>query len=95
MLNLNTYQTPRPFLVQIVEARRILQWTYAYGYYKFDIPATDVVMSQQRHFFEFLQVGQAGRSMMMGLLMMAMMMVVVVMVALTLMVVVMVALTMV
>lgn len=44
---------------QIIECRRILKWTYAYGYYHFmeDTPEAD----RQRTFFEFLQ-GDAERS---------------------------------
>jgi hypothetical protein len=44
---------------QVIECRRILKWTYAYGYYSFadeDDPNTE----QRRQFFEFLQ-GDAER----------------------------------
>eukprot|EP00775_Hariotina_reticulata_P011699 gene11699-11843_t len=44
---------------QVIECRRILKWTYAYGYYSFadeDEPYTE----QRRQFFEFLQ-GDAER----------------------------------
>jgi ariadne-1 len=43
----------------VIECRRILKWTYAYGYYNFEdeeLPHT----TQRRQFFEFLQ-GDAER----------------------------------
>ena len=41
---------------QVVECRRVLKWTYAYGYYMF--PDTDdQAINNQKQFFEFLQVG--------------------------------------
>mmetsp|Transcript_12046 Transcript_12046/g.25888 ORF Transcript_12046/g.25888 Transcript_12046/m.25888 type:complete len:532 (+) Transcript_12046:91-1686(+) len=48
---------------QIIECRRILSWTYTYGYYQFmeeDVKANPN-FQQQRTFFEFLQ-GDAERS---------------------------------
>jgi ariadne-1 len=39
-------------LAQIVECRRILKWTYGYGYCFFDSYATP----EGRNFFEFMQV---------------------------------------
>jgi ariadne-1 len=47
------------FILQVIECRRILKWTYAYGYYSF-ADEEDDAMSQRRHFFEFLQ-GDAER----------------------------------
>jgi len=44
---------------QVIECRRILKWTYAYGYYSFD-DDDDPNTEQRRHFFEFLQ-GDAER----------------------------------
>jgi hypothetical protein len=44
---------------QVIECRRILKWTYAYGYYSWPDEEDDA-MSQRRHFFEFLQ-GDAER----------------------------------
>lgn len=41
---------------QVIECRRIIKWTYAYGFYKFDVDANESVKSQQE-FFEFNQVG--------------------------------------
>jgi ariadne-1 len=41
---------------QVVDCRRILKWTYAYGYYKYDNDDLDEV-GRQKEFFEFLQVG--------------------------------------
>ena len=42
---------------QIVECRRQLKWTYAYGYYAFsDERQAEQQQAQQRTFFEFLQV---------------------------------------
>jgi hypothetical protein len=53
--------------VQVVDCRRILKWTYAYGYYRFGehaigrngaaIPAD--TLKQQQEFFEFNQVRRA------------------------------------
>jgi ariadne-1 len=43
----------------VIECRRILKWTYAYGYYSF-ADEEDDAMGQRRHFFEFLQ-GDAER----------------------------------
>ena len=53
-------------MVQVVDCRRILKWTYAYGYYRFGeqalgrnglaVPAE--TLKQQQEFFEFNQVGQ-------------------------------------
>mmetsp|Transcript_22470 Transcript_22470/g.62319 ORF Transcript_22470/g.62319 Transcript_22470/m.62319 type:complete len:575 (+) Transcript_22470:263-1987(+) len=44
---------------QVVECRRVLKWTYAYGYYMF--PQTDNVdLNNQRQFFEFLQGDAEG-----------------------------------
>ncbi len=40
---------------QVIECRRIIKWTYAYGFYKFDAEADESVKSQQE-FFEFNQV---------------------------------------
>jgi hypothetical protein len=40
-------------LVQIVECRRVLKWTYAYGYY---LPDDDVA---KKNFFEYSQ-GKLG-----------------------------------
>ena len=45
---------------QIVECRRMLKWTYAYGYYAF-ADDEDTAAQQQRQFFEFLQ-GDAEHS---------------------------------
>lgn len=50
--------------VQVVDCRRILKWTYAYGYYRFGDQATSNKMSKdaqealarQQEFFEFNQV---------------------------------------
>lgn len=39
---------------QIIECRRILKWTYTYGYYKFEADDKPEVV-RQRNFFEFLQ----------------------------------------
>lgn len=39
--------------------RRMLKWTYAYGYYTFEVEDTEA-LKQQRLFFEFLQV-RCGR----------------------------------
>eukprot|EP00877_Chromochloris_zofingiensis_P011450 jgi/Chrzof1/6559/Cz19g01020.t1 len=44
---------------QIIECRRMLKWTYAYGYYEFT-DDTDAA-TRQRQFFEFLQ-GDAEKS---------------------------------
>ncbi|KXZ55686.1 hypothetical protein GPECTOR_2g1236 [Gonium pectorale] len=46
---------------QIVECRRQLKWTYAYGYYAFDNADRDNDVARQKFFFEFLQ-GDAERS---------------------------------
>ena len=43
----------------MIECRRILKWTYAYGYYSF-ADEEDDAMAQRRQFFEFLQ-GDAER----------------------------------
>lgn len=43
----------------MIECRRILKWTYAYGYYAF-ADEEDSLMTQRRQFFEFLQ-GDAER----------------------------------
>lgn len=50
--------------MQVVDCRRILKWTYAYGYYRFGeqavsrngaaVPAEN--LKQQQEFFEFNQV---------------------------------------
>lgn len=40
---------------QVIECRRIIKWTYAYGFYTFDSDAEDGVRAQQE-FFEFNQV---------------------------------------
>lgn len=40
---------------QVVECRRILKWTYAYGYYNFQ-DDQDKTSQAQKRFFEFLQV---------------------------------------
>jgi hypothetical protein len=45
---------------QVVECRRMLKWTYAYGYYAFEEEG-DPQVEQHRTFFEFLQ-GDAERS---------------------------------
>lgn len=75
-------------LTQIIECRRVLSWTYTYGYYAFDPAVTAAAaaasgsgaagtgkrgddasssvsaaannMDQNKHFFEFLQVGWRG-----------------------------------
>lgn len=41
-----------------MECRRILKWTYAYGYYRFgdNISEEDSAQKQQQGFFEFNQV---------------------------------------
>ncbi len=39
---------------QIVSCRRTLQWTYAYGFYKFP-PTDNKALGSQKDFFEFLQ----------------------------------------
>ncbi|WIA08252.1 hypothetical protein OEZ85_007696 [Tetradesmus obliquus] len=44
---------------QVIECRRILKWTYAYGYYSWP-DEEDAAMGQRRQFFEFLQ-GDAER----------------------------------
>eukprot|EP00878_Enallax_costatus_P014217 GHUV01014871.1.p2 GENE.GHUV01014871.1~~GHUV01014871.1.p2 ORF type:complete len:161 (+),score=54.01 GHUV01014871.1:445-927(+) len=44
---------------QVIECRRILKWTYAYGYYSFEDEGEKEV-EQRRQFFEFLQ-GDAER----------------------------------
>ena len=41
---------------QIIECRRMLKWTYAYGYYQFLDDAKVPELVPQRNFFEFLQV---------------------------------------
>lgn len=41
---------------QVVDCRRVLKWTYAYGYYKFD-DVCNREIERQKEFFEFLQVG--------------------------------------
>ena len=50
-----------PLQVQVVECRRILKWTYAYGYYSFQ-PAEErrkgsppAATKEQQGFFEFNQ----------------------------------------
>lgn len=40
---------------QVIETRRMLKWTYAYGYYKFQDAGRDPVIERQKTFFEFLQ----------------------------------------
>lgn len=40
---------------QVIECRRIIKWTYAYGFYTFDSDADESVRAQQE-FFEFNQV---------------------------------------
>ena len=44
----------------MVECRRILKWTYAFGYYNFgqhaESKASPEVLKQQQEFFEFNQV---------------------------------------
>ena len=44
--------------MQVVECRRILKWTYAYGFYRFgdNISDEDTAQKQQQGFFEFNQV---------------------------------------
>jgi hypothetical protein len=50
--------------VKVVDCRRILKWTYAYGYYRFSENATSAsgaaipaeALKQQQDFFEFNQV---------------------------------------
>lgn len=50
--------------LQVVDCRRILKWTYAYGFYRFTEDATYSngtpipadVLDQQKEFFEFNQV---------------------------------------
>lgn len=44
---------------QVVDCRRILKWTYAYGYYKYDNEDLDEV-GRQKEFFEFLQGDAEG-----------------------------------
>ncbi len=54
--------------MQVVDCRRILKWTYAYGYYRFGeqalgrngaaVPAE--TLKQQQEFFEFNQVPPAS-----------------------------------
>lgn len=46
-------------MLQVIECRRILKWTYAYGYYSFE-NEDDQEVVQRRQFFEFLQ-GDAER----------------------------------
>ncbi|GIL57550.1 hypothetical protein Vafri_12725 [Volvox africanus] len=46
---------------QIVECRRQLKWTYAYGYYAFENADKDPENARHKTFFEFLQ-GDAERS---------------------------------
>ncbi|GBF98045.1 hypothetical protein Rsub_10273 [Raphidocelis subcapitata] len=46
---------------QVIECRRSLKWTYAYGYYAFEDEMTRPELGRQRAFFEFLQ-GDAERS---------------------------------
>ena len=45
---------------QVVDCRRILKWTYAFGYYNFDESVkskfSSTVLKQQQEFFEFNQV---------------------------------------
>lgn len=50
--------------IQVVECRRILKWTYAYGYYRFgdNISEEDSAQKQQQGFFEFNQVRALTRS---------------------------------
>ena len=56
--------------MQVVECRRILKWTYTYGYYTFgeqaDLPSNSPVsripparLKQYLEFFEYSQVGLA------------------------------------
>lgn len=63
----NLYATPTSQLKfitdawnQVVECRRILRWTYAFGYYSFDETTRPklslAVLKQQQDFFEFNQV---------------------------------------
>ena len=40
---------------QVVICRRVLKWTYAYGYYKFPAADTNKAAAGQKDFFEFLQ----------------------------------------
>ena len=46
--------------MQVVECRRILKWTYSFGYYNFDESIKSqhsaAVLKQQQEFFEFNQV---------------------------------------
>ena len=45
------------FAMQVVDCRRILKWTYAYGYYRFgDQVQEENAKEQQQSFFEFNQV---------------------------------------
>ncbi|KAG2435678.1 hypothetical protein HXX76_006879 [Chlamydomonas incerta] len=46
---------------QIVECRRMLKWTYAYGYYAFEDADRNSEVARHKGFFEFLQ-GDAERS---------------------------------
>ncbi|RRT75961.1 hypothetical protein B296_00030706 [Ensete ventricosum] len=47
--DLQSMQTEKHFNMQIVECRRVLKWTYAYGYY---LPEQE---HAKRQFFEYLQ----------------------------------------
>mmetsp|Transcript_2487 Transcript_2487/g.6456 ORF Transcript_2487/g.6456 Transcript_2487/m.6456 type:complete len:589 (+) Transcript_2487:139-1905(+) len=44
---------------QVVDCRRVLKWTYAYGYYKFD-DVCNREIERQKEFFEFLQGDAEG-----------------------------------
>ncbi len=44
-----------PVWAQVIECRRMLKWTYAYGYYSFEDEAKDSSLVRQRQFFEFQQ----------------------------------------
>ena len=55
--------------LQVVDCRRILKWTYAFGFYNFDesvvtkqTKITPEKLKQQQEFFEFNQVLTNSRS---------------------------------
>ncbi len=47
-----------PARLQIIDCRRVLSWTYTYGYYVFapENEGKDPKFDANKHFFEFLQV---------------------------------------
>lgn len=47
-----TSNSPPP---QVAECRRVLKWTYAYGFYAFDAATAPAEVLAKKEFFEFLQ----------------------------------------